>query len=97
MYIGSFRDSKDFAQLESNQITHIISVLDAPKKIHQVGIFRIEKWYIQFLFQILFQDKNYLCIEAIDSPEQNLIQYFQICNDFIHKARLKSQNVLIHW
>lgn len=44
-----------------------------------------------------FQDKNYLCIEAIDSPEQNLIQYFQICNDFIHKARLKSQNVLIHW
>lgn len=45
----------------------------------------------------LFQDKKYLCIEAIDSPEQNLIQYFQICNDFIHKARLKNQNVLIHW
>ncbi|XP_022169655.1 dual specificity protein phosphatase 22-like [Myzus persicae] len=76
LFIGSFRDSKDFAQLESNQITHIISVLDAPKKIHQ--------------------DKKYLCIEAIDSPEQNLIQYFQICNDFIHKARLKNQNVLIH-
>ncbi|VVC28785.1 Hypothetical protein CINCED_3A011082 [Cinara cedri] len=76
LYIGSFRDSKDVAQLESNQITHIVSVMDVPKKIHQ--------------------DKNYLCIEATDSPEQNLIQYFQICNNFIHKARLKSENVLIH-
>lgn len=45
----------------------------------------------------IYQDKKYLCIEAIDSPEQNLIQYFQTCNDFIHKARLKNQNVLIHW
>jgi len=41
LFIGSFRDSKDFAQLESNQITHIISILDAPKKIYQVGIFEL--------------------------------------------------------
>lgn len=98
LYIGSFRDSKDFAQLENNQITHIISVLDAPKKIHQVSISCnqiVDKWFIYWF--LLFQDLNYLCIEAVDSPEQNLIQYFQICNDFIHKARLNSQNVLIHW
>ncbi|XP_050430340.1 dual specificity protein phosphatase 22-B-like isoform X2 [Adelges cooleyi] len=76
LYIGSLRDSKDLTQLEKNQITHIISILDVPREI--------------------YQNKIYLCIEAIDSPEQNLMQYFSSCNDFIHKARLNDQNVLIH-
>ncbi|KPI97280.1 hypothetical protein RR46_09187 [Papilio xuthus] len=42
-------------------------------------------------------DKHYLCIMASDSPEQNLTQYFSLCNDFIHAARLRDGNVLIHW
>jgi atypical dual specificity phosphatase len=33
---------------------------------------------------------------AADNPEQNLSQYFSVCNDFIHSARLKEKNVLIH-
>ncbi|KAL4712009.1 hypothetical protein ACJJTC_003676 [Scirpophaga incertulas] len=41
-------------------------------------------------------DKHYLCIMASDSPEQNLTQYFSLCNDFIHAARLRDGNVLIH-
>lgn len=33
---------------------------------------------------------------ASDTPDQNLSQYFTICNDFIHAARLRDGNVLIH-
>lgn len=35
-------------------------------------------------------------IIAADTPDQNLTQYFPICNDFIHAARLQEKNVLIH-
>ena len=45
----------------------------------------------------LHSDKHYLCILASDSPDQNLSQYFSLCNDFIHAARLRGGNVLIHW
>ncbi|KAG5306496.1 DUS22 phosphatase, partial [Acromyrmex insinuator] len=44
----------------------------------------------------LHSDKHYLCILAADSPDQNLSQYFSLCNDFIHAARLRGGNVLIH-
>lgn len=33
---------------------------------------------------------------AADTPDQNLSQYFSVCNDFIHAARLKEGHVLIH-
>lgn len=33
---------------------------------------------------------------AADTPDQNLSQYFSVCNDFIHAARLREGNVLIH-
>lgn len=33
---------------------------------------------------------------AADTPDQNLSQYFTVCNDFIHAARLREGNVLIH-
>lgn len=45
----------------------------------------------------VFQDKHYLCVMAADTPDQNLTQYFPLCNDFIHAARLRGGNVLIHW
>lgn len=44
----------------------------------------------------LIPDKHYLCIMASDTPDQNLSQYFPVCNDFIHAARLREGNVLIH-
>ncbi|XP_015833311.1 dual specificity protein phosphatase 22 isoform X1 [Tribolium castaneum] len=44
----------------------------------------------------IHSDKHYLCVMASDSPDQNLTQYFSICNDFIHAARLREGNVLIH-
>ncbi|KAF2880532.1 hypothetical protein ILUMI_25645 [Ignelater luminosus] len=44
----------------------------------------------------LHSDKHYLCVMASDSPDQNLTQYFSLCNDFIHAARLREGNVLIH-
>lgn len=42
------------------------------------------------------QDKHYLCIMAADTPDQNLSQYFAMCNDFIHAARIRDGVVLIH-
>ncbi|XP_076335201.1 dual specificity protein phosphatase 22-like isoform X2 [Tachypleus tridentatus] len=42
------------------------------------------------------KDKEYLCIQASDTPYQNLIQFFSRCNDFIHKARTNGGNVLVH-
>lgn len=44
----------------------------------------------------LHLDKHYLCVMASDSPDQNVSQYFSLCNDFIHAARLRDGNVLIH-
>ncbi|GAB0094006.1 uncharacterized protein DMENIID0001_092060 [Sergentomyia squamirostris] len=44
----------------------------------------------------LHPDKHYLCVMAADTPDQNLSQYFAVCNDFIHAARLRDGNVLIH-
>ncbi|KAF7388800.1 hypothetical protein HZH66_009937 [Vespula vulgaris] len=44
----------------------------------------------------LHSNKHYLCILAADRPDQNLSQYFSLCNDFIHAARLRGGNVLIH-
>ncbi|KAG8254564.1 Dual specificity protein phosphatase 22 [Homalodisca vitripennis] len=48
-------------------------------------------------FTISGKDKHYLCVMAADTPDQNLTQYFPLCNDFIHAARLRGGNVLIHW
>lgn len=42
------------------------------------------------------QDKHYLCITASDTHDQNLSQYFSVCNDFIHAARIRDGIVLIH-
>ncbi|KAG1666507.1 Dual specificity protein phosphatase 22 [Nymphon striatum] len=44
----------------------------------------------------LNKDKEYLCIIAADTPNQNLQQYVTVCNDFIHNARINGGNVLIH-
>ncbi|XP_076272772.1 dual specificity protein phosphatase 22 isoform X2 [Rhynchophorus ferrugineus] len=44
----------------------------------------------------IHSDKHYLCVMASDTPDQNLTQYFSLCNDFIHAARLRDGNVLIH-
>ncbi|XP_053679768.1 serine-rich adhesin for platelets [Anopheles nili] len=76
LYIGNYRDSKDYQQLDRHGITHIVSIHDSPRRFHP--------------------DKHYLCVIAADKPDQNLSQYFSVCNDFIHSARLKEGNVLIH-
>ncbi|KAL9702092.1 hypothetical protein quinque_005610 [Culex quinquefasciatus] len=76
LYVGNYRDSKDYQQLERYQITHIVSIHDSPRRFHP--------------------DKHYLCVMAADTPDQNLSQYFSVCNDFIHAARLKGGCVLIH-
>ncbi|XP_022219905.2 dual specificity protein phosphatase 22-like [Drosophila obscura] len=76
LYVGSCHDSKDHAQLERFQISHIVAIHDTPKR--------------------LWPDKHYLCVMASDTPDQNLSQYFSVCNDFIHAARLREGNVLIH-
>ncbi|XP_034657028.1 dual specificity protein phosphatase 22-like [Drosophila subobscura] len=76
VYVGSYHDSKDHAQLERFQISHIVAIHDSPRR--------------------LLPDKHYLCVMASDTPDQNLSQYFSVCNDFIHAARLREGNVLIH-
>ncbi|XP_065348927.1 dual specificity protein phosphatase 15 isoform X1 [Cloeon dipterum] len=76
LYVGNYRDSKDAAQLERFEITHIVAIHDAARKLHP--------------------DKHYLCVLASDSPGQNLSQFFPLCNDFIHAARLRGGSVLIH-
>lgn len=76
LYVGNYRDSKDSTQLERFEITHIVAIHDAARKLHS--------------------DKHYLCVMASDTPDQNLTQYFPLCNDFIHAARLRGGNVLIH-
>ncbi|CAH0729896.1 unnamed protein product, partial [Brenthis ino] len=63
---------------------------------------QLDKYKITHILSIhdaarrLHADKHYLCIMASDSPDQNLTQYFSLCNDFIHAARLRDGNVLIH-
>ncbi|KAG8194825.1 hypothetical protein JTE90_017264 [Oedothorax gibbosus] len=42
------------------------------------------------------EDKEYLCIQVPDSPDENLSRHFSRCNDFIHRARSTGGNVLVH-
>lgn len=45
----------------------------------------------------LYPEKHYLCVMAADTPGQDLSQFFSVCNDFIHGARLRKDcNVLVH-
>jgi hypothetical protein len=37
LYIGNYRDSKDAAQLERFEITHIVAIHDAARKLHSVS------------------------------------------------------------
>lgn len=37
LYIGNYRDSKDYQQLERYQITHIVSIHDSPRRFHPVS------------------------------------------------------------
>lgn len=76
LYVGNYRDSKDYSQLDKYGITHIVAIHDAARRLHP--------------------DKHYLCVLASDSPDENITQYFTLCNDFIHAARLRDGNVLIH-
>ncbi|XP_049543583.1 uncharacterized protein DDB_G0271670 isoform X2 [Anopheles darlingi] len=36
LYIGNYRDSKDFQQLDRHGITHIVSIHDSPRRFHPV-------------------------------------------------------------
>ncbi|VDI42753.1 atypical dual specificity phosphatase [Mytilus galloprovincialis] len=44
----------------------------------------------------LHEDKEYLCIVASDNSQQELIQFFPECIEFIHNARLNNGSVLVH-
>ncbi|CAL1541302.1 unnamed protein product [Lymnaea stagnalis] len=44
----------------------------------------------------IIEDKEYLCILASDSPDQDLTKYFPQVIKFIHKARLEGGSVLVH-
>ncbi|KAE8748897.1 hypothetical protein FOCC_FOCC004302, partial [Frankliniella occidentalis] len=133
LFVGNYRDSKDAAQLDRFNITHILAIHDAARKLHSVGLHvcvvvalapgsRIfprrraagllrssladvqknaeyvsaRKVYNAVFVRVAPQDKHYLCVMASDTPDQNLQQYFSLCNDFIHGARLRGGNVLIH-
>jgi atypical dual specificity phosphatase len=101
LYVGNYRDSKDQQQLDRHFISHILSVHDSPKRllavIYYSVLFGLSELFLYIFFFVFFKEKHYLCVMAADTPDQNLSQYFAICNDFIHAARLKEGNVLIHW
>lgn len=37
LYVGNYRDSKDAAQLERYEITHILAIHDAARRLHSVS------------------------------------------------------------
>jgi atypical dual specificity phosphatase len=48
LYVGNYRDSKDASQLERFEITHIVAIHDAARKLHTVSrhecaVFRRER------------------------------------------------------
>ena len=97
VFVGSFRDSKDEAQIKENRITHILTIEEGPRP----GTLQV-RWLVRKSLPFsslssLSQDVQYLCIHAEDAKEQNLSQYFSQSNDFIHAARMSGGNVLIHW
>lgn len=38
LYVGNYRDSKDAAQLERFEITHILAIHDAARRLHSVSL-----------------------------------------------------------
>ncbi|XP_033754414.1 dual specificity protein phosphatase 22-like [Pecten maximus] len=63
---------------------------------------QLEKYKITHILSIhdnakkILEDKEYLCIVASDTPDQTLTKFFPQCIDFIHEARLKGGNVIVH-
>jgi protein-tyrosine phosphatase len=61
-----------------------------------VSEYRLEMLSLLFSFS-LFKNREYLLISAKDHISQDLLQYVEQSNDFIHHARLNQGKVLIHW
>lgn len=81
-----------------HKITHILSIHDNPKHLfpekHYLCVMAADNPdQVSHLFvQITFTEVN-----PFSFVSQDLSQYFSVCNDFIHGARLRQDcNVLIH-
>jgi len=45
----------------------------------------------------IFREKKYLLLSVADSPRQDMLRHVAQSNDFVHAARLRGGQVLIHW
>ncbi|KAK6538889.1 tyrosine protein phosphatase yvh1 [Orbilia ellipsospora] len=82
LYIGGMFVMRRTDELQSKNITHVVSVLRGrldPK-----------------LFEPYTTTGRHLHIQVDDDDDENLIEYFQTSNDFIDKAVQTGGNVFIH-
>jgi len=71
LYVGNYRDSKDASQLERFEITHIVAIHDAARKLHSVSnLSRLEPIRLNIQkFYIL--PTQYICGFCLD-PRTNI-------------------------
>ncbi|KAG8254562.1 Dual specificity protein phosphatase 22 [Homalodisca vitripennis] len=66
---GNYRDSKDASQLDRFNITHIVAIHDAARKLHSIS--QIDHSYkspLKATIPIIYRPKTYLCTIFLSDP-----------------------------
>jgi len=81
LYLGCYPTSLQFSQLKSKGISHIISIA----REVQLPPFSAESFNI-----------TYLILKGFDSPDYNLLPFFELTNSFIDEAISNNSGVYVH-
>lgn len=80
LFLGPVGASENLAMLRHCEITHVVRAIDALAQPRE-----------PFPKQI-----SYLSIDCLDSDTQDMSQYFELSNKFIHDAIAAGHSVLVH-
>jgi protein-tyrosine phosphatase len=82
LYLGSLKDRTDPTLMMKNEVKRVLCLIDMPDII----IDRDD-----------YKPNQILNIQAADTQQQDLAQYFEKCIEFIHQARTEHETILVHW
>ena len=90
--MGGYQSSKNIIGLEERNINHIVfcvkEIANFPFPDVSTGAESITYFFKKF---------QYKRIAVMDTEDENIAQYFEETNEFIHNCILEKKPVLVHW
>jgi len=94
LYVGNYRDSKDACQLERFEITHIVAIHDAARKLHSVSkLSRLE--LIRLNTQLLSVYAVHLCVLFGSQNEHSLFHCIALTDTGDTACSLPGKNLTL--